>query len=84
MNIVFEADLSSHVAHRPALLNFIVRTATDAGGAGMAFLRAIKPWSNWMLTQGYREGQVMPALFGQPAARRQQSARRARTSHFII
>lgn len=62
VNILFECDLAAHVAHRPGLLYFLVRTAEDEGGAGLAFLRCIKPWRTWLLTKGYTSGSTTPSL----------------------
>jgi 2,4-dichlorophenol 6-monooxygenase len=57
VNIVFEADLTAHVAHRPALLYFLVRTGLDAGGMGLGFLRPLQRWHRWQFTKGYLLGQ---------------------------
>jgi 2,4-dichlorophenol 6-monooxygenase len=57
INIGFEADLTAYVAHRPALLYFIVRTGLDAGGMGLGFLRPFQRWHRWQFTKGYLLGQ---------------------------
>ena len=60
LNILFDCDLSAYVAHRPALLYFMVRSAGQDGGPGLGILRCIKPWSSWMLIRGYAPGQKVP------------------------
>ncbi len=57
VTIVFEADLTAHVTHRPALLYFLVRTGLDEGGVGLGFLRTIQRWNRWQFTKGYLLGQ---------------------------
>ena len=52
-NIVFEADLSQYVEHRPGFLYFVMRTASDPGGAGLGILRTVRPWSEWVLTKNF-------------------------------
>ena len=62
LNIVFDCDLASYVAHRPGVLYFLVRGAQDSGGPGLGFLRCVKPWTSWMLTIGYAAGQETPSI----------------------
>ncbi len=52
-NIVFEADLSQYVEQRPGFLYFVMRTASDPGGAGLGILRAVRPWDEWVLTKNF-------------------------------
>ena len=52
-NILFEADLSRYVEHRPGFLYFVMRAASDPGGAGMGILRAIRPWKQWLLMKNF-------------------------------
>ena len=56
-NILFEADLSQYVEHRPGVLYFLARTALDLGGAGFGILRTIRPWNEWLLIKSYISGQ---------------------------
>jgi hypothetical protein len=35
MNIIFKADLSKYVAHRPSVLYWVVQPGADVGGIGM-------------------------------------------------
>ncbi|HEY3754022.1 MAG TPA: FAD-dependent monooxygenase [Pseudonocardiaceae bacterium] len=53
MNIVFRADLSAHVAHRPSVLYWVMRPGAHLGGIGMGLVRMIRPWHEWLLTWGY-------------------------------
>lgn len=57
VNILFEADLSRYVEHRPGVLYFLARTALDLGGAGIGILRTIRPWNEWLLIKSYISGQ---------------------------
>ena len=67
-NILFEADLSRFVAHRPGLLFFMVRTPGDRDGPGLGILRCIKPWSSWLMIKGYASGEATPNLGKDEAA----------------
>lgn len=53
MNIVFEADLSRYVAHRPSVLYWVVREGADVGGIGMGLVRMVRPWNEWLIVWGY-------------------------------
>jgi 2,4-dichlorophenol 6-monooxygenase len=53
MNIVFKADLSAHVAHRPSVLYWVMRPGAHLGGIGMGLVRMVRPWHEWLLTWGY-------------------------------
>ena len=49
----FRADLSRHVAHRPAILHWFMRPGASFGEIGMGLLRAIRPWDDWIAGWGY-------------------------------
>lgn len=53
MSIVFEADLSHLVAHRPSVLYWMLQPGAEKEGVGLGVLRMIKPWNEWMLMWGY-------------------------------
>ncbi|HEX3588335.1 MAG TPA: FAD-dependent monooxygenase [Pseudonocardiaceae bacterium] len=53
MNIVFKADLSAYVAHRPSILYWVMRPGAHLGGIGMGLVRVVRPWHEWLLTWGY-------------------------------
>jgi 2,4-dichlorophenol 6-monooxygenase len=53
MNIVFEADLSRYVAHRPSVLYWVMQPGSDVGGIGMGLVRMVRPWSEWLIVWGY-------------------------------
>ena len=53
MNIVFTADLSRYVAHRPSVLYWSMRPGAHMGGIGMGLIRVVRPWNEWLLTWGY-------------------------------
>jgi 2,4-dichlorophenol 6-monooxygenase len=62
MNIVFEADLSRYVAHRPSVLYWVMRPGADIGGIGMGLVRMVRPWHEWLLTWGYDIDQPPPDI----------------------
>ncbi|OLM32669.1 FAD-binding monooxygenase, PheA/TfdB family, similarity to 2,4-dichlorophenol 6-monooxygenase [Pseudonocardia sp. Ae717_Ps2] len=53
MNIVFDADLTALVEHRPSVLYWVLQPGADVGGIGMGVLRMVRPWTRWMAIWGY-------------------------------
>lgn len=53
MNIVFSADLSKYVAHRPGVLYWVLQPGSDIGGIGMGTIRMVRPWNEWLIIWGY-------------------------------
>ncbi|MEJ8280838.1 FAD-dependent oxidoreductase [Pseudonocardia spirodelae] len=53
MNIVFDADLTRLVEHRPSVLYWVLQPGADVGGIGMGVLRMVRPWTRWMAIWGY-------------------------------
>ncbi len=53
MNIVFKADLSTLVAHRPSVLYWIMSPGARMGGIGMGLVRMVRPWNEWLIVWGY-------------------------------
>ncbi|WP_280399741.1 FAD-dependent monooxygenase [Nocardia carnea] len=51
--ILFDADLSAHVAHRPSILHWIMNPTASFGEIGMATFRAIRPWDQWIMGWGF-------------------------------
>ncbi|MDQ3404334.1 MAG: FAD-dependent monooxygenase [Actinomycetota bacterium] len=62
MNIVFKADLSRYVAHRPSVLYWVMRPGAHLGGIGMGLVRMIRPWNEWLLVWGYDINEAPPAV----------------------
>lgn len=62
MSIVFEADLTHLVAHRPSVLYWMVQPGAEKEGVGLGVLRMIKPWTEWMLMWGYEVAGGPPDL----------------------
>lgn len=60
MNILFEADLSRYVAHRPSVLYWVLQPGADVGGIGMGLVRMIRPWHEWLIVWGYDINQPAP------------------------
>jgi 2,4-dichlorophenol 6-monooxygenase len=53
MNIVFHADLSRFVAHRPSVLYWVLQPGATIGGIGLGLVRMVRPWNEWLITWGY-------------------------------
>ena len=53
MNIVFSADLSAKVAHRPSVLYWVLQPGSDIGGIGLGLVRMVRPWNEWLIVWGY-------------------------------
>ena len=45
---ISNADLSRYSKHRPSILNWIVTPDASFGEIGMAFSRAVRPWTQWI------------------------------------
>ena len=53
MNIIFKADLSRYVAHRPSVLYWVMQPGADVGGIGMGLVRMVRAWDEWLIVWGY-------------------------------
>jgi 2,4-dichlorophenol 6-monooxygenase len=53
INILFEADLTELVAHRPSILYWVLQTGAEVGGIGMGLVRCVWPWHEWLIVWGY-------------------------------
>lgn len=62
MNILFRADLSRYVAHRPSVLYWVMQPGADVGGIGMGLVRMIRPWNEWLIVWGYDIDQPAPVV----------------------
>jgi 2,4-dichlorophenol 6-monooxygenase len=62
MNIVFEADLSKYVAHRPSVLYWILQPGSEVGGIGMGLVRMVRPWHEWLIVWGYDINEEPPVV----------------------
>jgi len=60
MNIIFKADLSKYVAHRPSVLYWVVQPGADVGGIGMGLVRMVRPWNEWLIVWGYDINEPAP------------------------
>ena len=60
--VTFKADLSRHVQHRPAILQWIVNPEAGFGDIGMGLLRAISPWNEWIMGWGFDISQGEPQV----------------------
>jgi 2,4-dichlorophenol 6-monooxygenase len=62
MNIVFHADLSTKVQHRPSVLYWVLQPGSDIGGIGMGLVRMVRPWNEWLIVWGYDITESPPEL----------------------
>lgn len=62
MNILFKADLSKHVAHRPSVLYWVLQPGSNVGGIGMGLVRMIRPWNQWLIVWGYNINEPAPEV----------------------
>ncbi|GAA4682254.1 FAD-dependent monooxygenase [Pseudonocardia yuanmonensis] len=62
MNIVFHADLSRYVEHRPSVLYWVLQPGSDIGGIGMGLVRMVRPWDEWLIVWGYDIAQPPPEV----------------------
>src|SRR6266700_8324616 len=62
MNIVFSADLSKYVAHRPGVLYWVLQPGSDIGGIGMGTIRMVRPWDEWLIIWGDDINEPPPVL----------------------
>jgi len=53
MNIVFKADLTKFVAHRPSVLYWVLQPGSTIGGIGLGLIRMVRPWNEWLIVWGY-------------------------------
>lgn len=62
MNIIFEADLSRYVAHRPSVLYWVLQPGSNIGGIGMGLVRMVRPWNRWLIVWGYDINEPPPVV----------------------
>lgn len=62
INIVFKADLSKYVAHRPSVLYWVLQPGSDVGGIGMGLVRMVRPWNEWLIVWGYDINDEQPEI----------------------
>ncbi|MBO6639325.1 MAG: FAD-dependent monooxygenase [Roseitalea sp.] len=62
INMVFEADLTRFVAHRPSVLYWVIQPGSDIGGLGIGVVRMVRPWNKWLAIWGYDVEQGPPDL----------------------
>jgi 2,4-dichlorophenol 6-monooxygenase len=62
MNILFKADLSKYVVHRPSVLYWVMQPGANVGGIGMGLVRMIRPWNEWLIVWGYDINEPAPVV----------------------
>lgn len=62
VNILFRADQSRFVAHRPSVLYWVMQPGADVGGIGMGFVRMVRPWNEWLIVWGYDINKPVPVV----------------------
>ncbi|MGZ4178295.1 MAG: FAD-dependent oxidoreductase, partial [Solirubrobacteraceae bacterium] len=69
MNIVFSADLSAKVAHRPSVLYWVLQPGSDIGGIGLGLVRMVRTWNEWLIVWGYDISEPPPELDDEAATK---------------
>lgn len=69
MNIVFHADLSHLVEHRPSVLYWVLKPGAEVGGIGLGLVRMVRPWNEWLIVWGYDITQPPPEVDDEMATR---------------
>jgi 2,4-dichlorophenol 6-monooxygenase len=69
MNIVFHADLSEKVGHRPSVLYWVLQPGSDIGGIGLGLVRMVRTWDEWLVVWGYDINEPPPDLDDEQATR---------------
>ncbi|MEO0412406.1 MAG: FAD-dependent monooxygenase [Pseudomonadota bacterium] len=67
INIVFEADLTKYVAHRPSVLYWVIQPGSQVGGLGIGVVRMVRPWKKWLAIWGYDVEQGPPDMTDEKA-----------------
>jgi 2,4-dichlorophenol 6-monooxygenase len=62
MNIVFEADLTHLVEHRPSVLYWVLQPGSNVGGIGLGLVRMVRPWHEWLIVWGYDINEPPPVV----------------------
>jgi len=62
MNILFRADLSKYVSHRPSVLYWVMQPGANVGGIGMGLVRMVRPWNEWLIVWGYDINEPAPEV----------------------
>jgi 2,4-dichlorophenol 6-monooxygenase len=62
INILFRADLSKYVAHRPSVLYWVMQPGANVGGIGMGVVRMVRPWNEWLIIWGYDINEPAPKV----------------------
>ncbi len=62
INILFKADLSKYVAHRPSVLYWVLQPGSNVGGIGMGLVRMVRTWNEWLIVWGYDINQPAPTV----------------------
>ncbi len=53
MNVVFKADLTHLVEHRPGDMYWFIQPGVGHAGMGIGVLRVVRPWNRWIGVWGY-------------------------------
>lgn len=62
INVVFQADLSRYVAHRPGDMTWMFQPGAGLSGNGVGVLRMVRPWYKWVGVWGFDISKGAPDL----------------------
>ncbi len=68
--VLFKADLTRYVAHRPSILYWVVTSNAAFGEIGMGLLRAVEPWTQWIAGWGFDMSKGEPDFSPEEVTRR--------------
>jgi 2,4-dichlorophenol 6-monooxygenase len=68
INVLFKADLTPYVAHRPSALFWMLNPEARIGGLGVGLLRMIRPWNEWLCVWSYDIARPAPEITEADAA----------------
>lgn len=68
--VLFKADLTRYVAHRPSILYWVVTSNAAFGEIGMGLLRAVEPWTEWIAGWGFDMSKGEPDFSPEEVKRR--------------
>lgn len=62
ISIIFKADLTRYMAHRPGYLWWVLQPGAEIGGLGLGLVRMVRPWNEWQIVWGYDISKEPPQL----------------------
>jgi 2,4-dichlorophenol 6-monooxygenase len=48
INLLFKADISRYVAHRPSVLYWVIQPGSTSAASAWVVVRMVRPWNEWL------------------------------------